>query len=262
MVLVVAANAVVQLSVYFAPVSSIVLCCSPIPTIQHIIVDEKIGHYPLLPYTILLINTMLWFAYGILRHDTSLWITNGVSILFATYYWYNYMRYAHTATSRTILPGSVHEHATAIIITIITIVLWLILPFGKSHSRWLGLIAMLSGIILYASPLAALKFVTESKCSRSIPLPFTIASLFSCSLWIIYGIFQTNDLNVYIPGIIGFTLSLAQLSLKLYYGDNLLNEIQDDIHVMIDERYDHMEKVPILLESECKRPKTSYHTLM
>jgi solute carrier family 50 (sugar transporter) len=220
-----------------APIASILLCMSPIPTIEHILHDGKVGSYPLLPYTSMLLNTALWFAYGMLKSDRSLWITNGFAVLLSLCYWFTYIRFAHTATSISTLPGTVGMHVHTVLVTVVAIVVWATFPFVPDPSKLLGFVAMMSGIVLYASPLASLRVVMEAKCARSIPLPFTVTSLISCSLWATYGRFETHDLNVYIPGIIGCALSLAQLSLKIYYGDSLLTEIQDDIHVIIEEQH-------------------------
>lgn len=244
-----------------APIASIFLCLSPIPTIEHILHDGKVGSYPLLPYTSMLLNTLLWFMYGLLKKDRSLWITNGFAVLLSLCYWLTYIRFAHTATSASILPGSVAMHVRTVSATAVAIFIWAKAPFVTNPSLLLGFLAMLSGIIMYASPLASLRVVMEAKCARSIPLPFTVASLISCSLWAIYGLFQTHDLNVYMPGLIGCALSLAQLSLKIYYGDSLLSEIQDDIHVIIEEQQallscGHRMESTRLLESDETLPLT------
>lgn len=220
-----------------APIASILLCMSPIPTIEHILHDKKVGNYPLLPYTSMLLNTSLWFAYGLLKSDRSLWITNGFAVLLSLCYWFTYIRFAHTAASLSTLPGTVSMHVQIVSATVLVIIVWAKFPFVPDPSKLLGFVAMMSGIVLYASPLASLRIVMETKCARSIPLPFTVTSLISCSLWATYGLFETHDSNVYIPGIMGCILSLAQLSLKIYYGDSLLTEIRDDIHVLIEEQH-------------------------
>jgi uncharacterized protein with PQ loop repeat len=247
-----------------APIASIFLCLSPIPTIQHILHDEKVGNYPLLPYTMMLINTLLWLAYGLLKQDSSLWITNGFAVLLGLYYWFSYIKFANTATSVATLPGSVQMHAKAITATTIAIFLWTFVPYISNPSGLLGFAAMLSGILLYASPFASLQCVVATKCAKSIPLPFTIASFISCSLWAIYGLFQTHDLYIYTPGIIGCALSLSQLCLKIYYGDSFLSEIQEDIHVLIEEKQQLLTKahggLDGLLEFDMGLP-TTYDSL-
>jgi uncharacterized protein with PQ loop repeat len=152
-------------------------------------------------------------------------------------------------------------HVQTVSVTVLAIILWAIFPFVPDPSKVLGFVAMMSGIVLYASPLASLRVVMKAKCARSIPLPFTVTSLISCSLWATYGLFQTHDLNVYVPGIIGCVFSLAQLSLKIYYGDSLLTEIRDDIHVILEEQHallscGHRMESSELLESKGLLPLT------
>ena len=76
-------------------------------------------------------------------------------------------------------------------------------------------------IILFASPLAAVKNVIATKSADSIPLPFTIASTINCSLWSLVGLFLWKDFNLYFPSIMGLLCALAQLFLKgIYAGGN------------------------------------------
>ena len=73
-------------------------------------------------------------------------------------------------------------------------------------------------MILFASPLAAVKNVIATKSAASIPLPFTIASTVNCSLWSIVGLLLLNDFNLYFPSVMGLLCALAQLFLKGVYG--------------------------------------------
>lgn len=75
-------------------------------------------------------------------------------------------------------------------------------------------------IILFASPLSAVKNVIATKSAASIPLPFTIASTINCSLWSVVGVLLMNDFNIYFPSIMGLLCALAQLFLKGLYGDS------------------------------------------
>ena len=74
-------------------------------------------------------------------------------------------------------------------------------------------------IILFASPLAALKHVIVSKSAASIPLPFTVACLFNCVAWSCVGIWLMEDFNIYFPNLMGLCCAIAQLVLKVVYGD-------------------------------------------
>lgn len=76
-------------------------------------------------------------------------------------------------------------------------------------------------VLLFASPLAALKQVIESKSAASIPLPFTIASVINCFLWAVVGLYEMNDVYIWLPSVLGLCCALVQLALKLIYGDKV-----------------------------------------
>jgi solute carrier family 50 (sugar transporter) len=75
-------------------------------------------------------------------------------------------------------------------------------------------------MILFASPLVAVKNVIATKSADSIPLPFTVAGLINCSLWSIVGLLLLNDFNLYFPSMMGLVCALLQLFLKGIYGGN------------------------------------------
>eukprot|EP00591_Stephanopyxis_turris_P000167 CAMPEP_0195521338 /NCGR_PEP_ID=MMETSP0794_2-20130614/18486_1 /TAXON_ID=515487 /ORGANISM="Stephanopyxis turris, Strain CCMP 815" /LENGTH=114 /DNA_ID=CAMNT_0040650867 /DNA_START=406 /DNA_END=750 /DNA_ORIENTATION=+ len=74
-------------------------------------------------------------------------------------------------------------------------------------------------VCLFASPLAALKAVIATRSSKSIPLPFTLASFFNCFLWSVVGYVELHDFMVFVPNALGFVFSLAQLMVKAKFGD-------------------------------------------
>ena len=79
---------------------------------------------------------------------------------------------------------------------------------------------LLRFMILFASPLVAVKNVIATKSADSIPLPFTVAGLINCSLWSIVGLLLLNDFNLYFPSMMGLVCALLQLFLKGIYGGN------------------------------------------
>mmetsp|Transcript_40611 Transcript_40611/g.86500 ORF Transcript_40611/g.86500 Transcript_40611/m.86500 type:complete len:95 (+) Transcript_40611:587-871(+) len=74
-------------------------------------------------------------------------------------------------------------------------------------------------MILFASPLAALKNVIATKSAASIPLPFTIASTINCSLWSVAGLLHMKDFYIYFPSMVGLLCAVVQILLKGMYGD-------------------------------------------
>ena len=94
------------------------------------------------------------------------------------------------------LPGTIRQHVYAILsVFSATIGLIYMSPF-KDPAAIIGQAAVVFCIALFGSPLAALKTVLETKSAKSIPLPFTLATIANCFLWSITG-FEMNDFNIY-----------------------------------------------------------------
>jgi solute carrier family 50 (sugar transporter) len=101
-------------------------------------------------------------------------------------------------------------------VTILASVLWM----AKSKKgAMLGKLGVAINMAMYASPLAAIKTVLESRSSNSIPLPMTVATLISCALWAITGILEMNDPYVWVPSIVGIAFGLMQVGLKMVFGE-------------------------------------------
>lgn len=119
------------------------------------------------------------------------------------------------------LPGTIDQHwkgPSAIIL--FNAMLATSLPKNRARDM-IRKVGMLSFTVLFASPLAALKQVVESKSAASIPLSFTIASLINCFLWSVVGKYEMNDVYILLPSVLGLCCALVQLALKLIYSDRV-----------------------------------------
>jgi solute carrier family 50 protein (sugar transporter) len=203
-----------------APAAAIVVFMAPIPTIRQISQEKSVQNYPLLPYSSMVASCFLWCFYGILKHEPSLLYANGTGLFLGIYYFCEFIRYAPKKAPT--LPGSVMQHlqgCCAVIFT--TAALTLLLP-TQTAARLIGNMGVVFCVCMFASPLAALRVVLETKSAASIPLPFTLASVLNCFLWSVIGLFQMHDFNIYAPNLLGLSFGLIQVALKLKYrGDGL-----------------------------------------
>jgi solute carrier family 50 protein (sugar transporter) len=205
----------VKLCTRLAPIASILVFMAPIPTMRSIAKDRSVGSLPLLPYSSMCASTFLWLAYGVLKHNPSIWTANGVGLVLSIYYLREFIKYAPPEAPT--LPGSVKQHLQACIAVIIGTILTAIV--SSSPEDPIGSFAVIFCLFMFASPLSALKTVLDTKSSKSIPLPFTIASTANCLLWTISGIWDMRDPNVYLPNSLALTFGIAQIALKLIFGD-------------------------------------------
>nr|XP_006811657.1 PREDICTED: sugar transporter SWEET1-like [Saccoglossus kowalevskii] len=82
--------------------------------------------------------------------------------------------------------------------------------------KQLGLAASSVTIAMYASPLAQLREVINSKSTRSMSFPLSVATFIAASLWTLYG-FLLDDLYVMIPNIPGMMTSIIRFCLFFIY---------------------------------------------
>jgi solute carrier family 50 protein (sugar transporter) len=200
-----------------APYMGVVCFLAPLPTIRQVARDKTVGNLPLLPYSSMVSNSFVWVMYGLLKKAPSVLYSNAIGVTLGAYYFYTFTQFCGPMASN--LPGTVSQHlrgASAIILFNVFLAGWM---SKESASEIIGKEGVLFCIILFASPLAALKHVIVSKSAASIPLPFTVACLFNCAAWSVVGIWQMQDFNIYFPNLMGLSCAIAQMGLKVVYGD-------------------------------------------
>eukprot|EP00569_Conticribra_weissflogii_P007976 CAMPEP_0171328266 /NCGR_PEP_ID=MMETSP0878-20121228/548_1 /TAXON_ID=67004 /ORGANISM="Thalassiosira weissflogii, Strain CCMP1336" /LENGTH=158 /DNA_ID=CAMNT_0011828103 /DNA_START=394 /DNA_END=870 /DNA_ORIENTATION=+ len=151
-----------------------------------------------------------------------------VGAILGVYYFKEFKSYCPVGSSN--LPGTARQHKL-IVSWIIFANLFVVFNMSKTKAAdIIGKEAVFMYVVLFASPLAALKDVIETKSAVSIPLPFTIASTLNCSLWSIVGLLKLNDFNIYFPCMLGLGCAVLQLCLKGIYDDGISDGRAGDSH--------------------------------
>lgn len=199
-----------------APYCGVLCFLAPMPTLLQVTNDKSTGALPLLPYSSMISNSFVWVMYGLLKNLPSVYMSNAVGVTMGTYYFRTYTRYCTKAGSASEI--RMHFRAVA---CIIFFNLCLTQIFEKDTAAdFIGKEGVFYCVVLFASPLVALKHVLETKSAASIPLPFTIACFINCFCWSVTGWFTMKDFNIYFPNLLGLSCACAQLGLKGVYGDN------------------------------------------
>ena len=212
---------IVRICGALAPSASVVVGLSPASTIHQIATERNVGSFPLLPYSTMIVNATLWFAYGLLKQNVSVWSGNGICLIVGVAYFLVYIRFSPPASP--ILPGTVQQHIQAVLGMVLATILISTLPILNDPAQLIGSVGCIIVVLLFASPLVVLRQVIQSKDARSIPLPFTVACTINCFLWTVYGFWGVLDFYIYFPNALGLMLSVAQLILKVYYSDDNKN---------------------------------------
>lgn len=185
---------------------------------EQVVKDKNVGSLPLLPYSSMMANCFLWMVYGILKKESKIWATNGIGVIFGMFYFLRFIKYAPSKSPT--FPGSIGQHISACIAVLAASAgVTALFPVDEAASI-IGNMAVLFCVAMFGSPLASLKTVLKTKSAKSIPLPFTLATVVNCVLWSVAGIFQMHDIKVYFPNVLGLTFGMAQVALKLMYGDS------------------------------------------
>lgn len=79
-----------------------------------------------------------------------------------------------------------------------------------------GIVAIASSLALYASPLAAIKVVLQTRSSASLPFAMILAGAINNLLWVVYGAL-IHDLFLIVPSSVNAALGLVQVALYGVY---------------------------------------------
>lgn len=161
-------------------------------------------------------NCFIWIAYGLLKDLQNVWMSNAVGWALGMFYC-SIFRNNCNADTAVNLPGTMDMHYRTVV-TIMTLNSMIIgLYGGNGAAEIIGKEGVIICIILFASPLSALRNVILTKSAASIPLPFTLACMANCVAWSVVG-WTANDFNIYFPNLLGLSCTIAQLLLKGIYG--------------------------------------------
>ena len=244
-------SAFVDICSILAPITTILVNLSHMPTVVQIFRNKSVGSLPLLPYTTMVCCCFIFFVYGVLTDLQSVWIPNIAGVALGLIYVTVFIRACDPEAKN--LPGTANQHLFGMSALIgINMCLAAIAASGigidneplERHSTLLaqsgvaidiiGKEGVIMSIILFASPLAVIQQVIITKSAAAIPLPFTLASLISCTAWFVLGWWRANDFNIYFPNVLGFSCSVAQLVLKVIYGHRTVDTATKDLLPAID----------------------------
>ena len=152
-----------------APIVSSAVFMAPIPTVVKIRSSRSTGSLPLLPYSSMVVNAFLWMTYGILNKDSKIWSPNAFGLFMGLIYCLQFRNNAPKNASN--LPGTMGQHARYGSLMILFTMLTATLMDKAKASFLIGKLGVIVCVVLFASPLSALKNVLATKSAKSIPLP-------------------------------------------------------------------------------------------
>ncbi|XP_015899879.3 bidirectional sugar transporter SWEET17 isoform X1 [Ziziphus jujuba] len=223
---------------------SVLMFLSPARTFWQIINQGSTEEFESLPYICTFLSSFLWVYYGITKPDGLLIATvNGFGVLVETVYIALFLFYAPAKmkVKTGILVGilDVSFLTAAILLTRLALK-------GDSRIDAIGILCAGLNIIMYGSPLSAMKTVVATKSVEYMPFLLSFFLFLNGGIWTLYA-FLVQDLFLGVPNGAGFLLGTAQLLLYAIYRNakpsiNSKNIISDGL---LEEGFQHHQ--PLIL---------------
>ncbi|XP_034912961.1 bidirectional sugar transporter SWEET16 isoform X1 [Populus alba] len=201
---------------------------SPLKTFWRIVKNRSTEDFSSIPYICTLMNAILWIYYGITKPDSFLIATiNGFGAVTQIVYILIFLVFIspRMRAKTALLVGLLDVGFAAAAISFTHFMFQ-----GDVRIVVVGFICDCSGMLVYASPLAAMqKTVITTKSVEFMPFLLSFAILLNGGFWTLYALLA-KDILVGIPNGIGLLLGIAQLILYgIYHRYEPLKEASDNL---------------------------------
>ncbi|RLN54005.1 hypothetical protein BBJ28_00015426 [Nothophytophthora sp. Chile5] len=198
-------------------VAAVMVGLSPLPDFWRIHKTRCTGDVSILPIALLFCNCYMWAMYGFMVGNIfPVFVVNLFGMLTSVGFSAVYYRWS---TERP----RVHQlWARASVVLAIGTFYRILGGCGATNqsadqvAATLGFMSVGVNIALYASPLANMKTVIQTKNAASLPISISAVFLGNAILWVIYA-FAVSDMFVLVPNTLGMALCTAQVALYVMY---------------------------------------------
>lgn len=178
--------------------------------------EGNVGRLPLLPYSAMASQGLVWTFYGALLGNPAVWSPNVGATVLGLYYCWVYHK--HCPPSADWLPLTRWPHATGFLGTALLCgAASQLLPTAAALTV-IGFAGNVMTLTMFAGPLAAIRTVMNDKNTRAMPFGFTCVVNINCNFWFFYAYFILNDPHIYMQDGVGLLLTGVQLALFARYG--------------------------------------------
>ncbi|POM77842.1 MtN3-like protein [Phytophthora palmivora] len=229
--------------------TAILVSIAPLPDFWRIHKNRSIGEVSILPVVMLFANCYMWVLYSYLVNNifplfavTLFGITTSIIFISIYYRWTKDRLYV------------VKVCTIALVLLIIGTLYYILAINGVTNQsdaaveKTLGFIAIAFNLVLYASPLEAMKTVVQTKNASSMPISISSIFLVNAVLWVVFAV-AVSDMFVLVPNAIGTFLCSIQVIMYIIYrpgrpGAPAHDETSDDV-AKLDIPDDSTDKVNV-----------------
>ncbi|KAF8696836.1 hypothetical protein HU200_036475 [Digitaria exilis] len=192
------------------------LFLSPVPTFWRICKAKDVEEFKADPYLATLLNCMLWVFYGIpVVHPNSILVVtiNGIGLVIEAAYLTIFFLYSDgRKRKRAFLVLAVE----IVFVAIVVVSVLLAAHTHEKRSMIVGILCVIFGTMMYASPLTVMKQVITTKSVEYMPFFLSLVCFLNGLCWTAYALIRF-DLYLTIPNGLGTLFGLAQLILYACY---------------------------------------------
>ncbi|XP_042346205.1 sugar transporter SWEET1 [Plectropomus leopardus] len=160
-----------------------------------------------LPFLTTCLNNLGWLYYGILKKDQTIILVNVIGALLQILYIIVYLHY--TKQKRLVMSQIL---AAGAVLTCGWFYFTKFLPEGETRLSQLGLTCSVVTVSMYMSPLIDLVEIVRSGNVQCLSFPLTVATFFTSTSWVLYGL-QLDDYYIVVPNTPGIFTSLIRFYL-------------------------------------------------
>lgn len=160
-----------------------------------------------LPFLTTCLNNLGWLYYGMLKRDQTIVLVNVIGALLQILYivvYFHYTKQKRLVMSQTLTAGMV--------LTCSWLYFTTFLSEGDTRLSQLGLTCSVVTVSMYMSPLTDLVGIVRSGNVQCLSFPLTVATFFTSTSWVLYGL-QLNDQYIVVPNTPGIFTSLIRFYL-------------------------------------------------
>ncbi|CAI5744701.1 unnamed protein product [Peronospora destructor] len=215
-------------------ITSIMIRFSLLPEFQRMRKMNSTGDMSVLPCVMLYANCYLlwWYSYAVdniipLFLTATLGVVTGAFLAVFFYKW--------TAHKRDVMKVFIISGVVMLLETFYGVIAFLgwTNQDRSSTGTTLGVLVIISSVGFYASPLATIRHVVQTKTSFSMPLTTGVVNVVDSFCWVIYAIL-IDDVFILVPHVSGALLGSTQLILTFIYPRKAPYDGQIDSATMMD----------------------------
>ncbi|KAG2506134.1 hypothetical protein JM18_009063 [Phytophthora kernoviae] len=198
-------------------IAALMVGMSPLPDFWRIHKMQTTGEVSILPITLLFCNSFMWAIYGYKTGNIfPVLVVNmygmSTSVVFSSIFY-------RWSTDRESIHKLWKQAACMLAAGSLYVIVGGCGATGQTPDQvvaTLGFFAVVINIALYASPLANMKKVIQTKDASSLPIAICTVFLGNALLWVLYAL-TVGDMFVMVPNLLGMILCVAQVALYIVY---------------------------------------------